>query len=172
MSLILQWRHNECNDISNHRHLDYLLKRFFRCRSKKKPKLCVTGLCEGNSPVTGEFPTHRASNLENVSIWWCHHESCWNLADWLLVAGHQQASYWYQNIRDLSYCFHKGINKLCLYICRNKQLWITSYRKRFYEYRNVCMVSQSSWIRCHFPWAFTNYLYKVLAFGALSHHIY
>ena len=28
----------------------------------------VTGLCEGNSPVTGEFPAQRASNAENVSI--------------------------------------------------------------------------------------------------------
>ena len=27
----------------------------------------------GNSPVTGVFPTHRASNAENVSIWWRHH---------------------------------------------------------------------------------------------------
>ena len=34
----------------------------------------VTGLCVGNSPVTGEFPAQRASNSENVSIWWCHHE--------------------------------------------------------------------------------------------------
>ena len=30
------------------------------------------GLCEGNSSVTGEFPAHRASNTENVSIWWRH----------------------------------------------------------------------------------------------------
>ena len=29
--------------------------------------------CEGNSPVTGEFPAQRASNAENVSIWWRHH---------------------------------------------------------------------------------------------------
>ena len=36
-------------------------------------QLCVTGLCEGNSPVTGEFPAKRASNAENVSIWWRHH---------------------------------------------------------------------------------------------------
>ena len=28
---------------------------------------------EGNSPVTGEFPAQRASNAENVSIWWRHH---------------------------------------------------------------------------------------------------
>ena len=29
-----------------------------------------------NSPVTGEFPTQRASNAENVSIWWRHHVPC------------------------------------------------------------------------------------------------
>ena len=36
-------------------------------------KFCVTGLCEGNSPVAGEFPAQRASNAENVSFWWRHH---------------------------------------------------------------------------------------------------
>ena len=36
-------------------------------------KLRVTGLCEGNSPVTGEFPAQKASYAENVSIWWRHH---------------------------------------------------------------------------------------------------
>ena len=35
---------------------------------KKTSKLRVTGLCVGNSPETGEFPTQRASNAENVSI--------------------------------------------------------------------------------------------------------
>ena len=44
-------------------------------RSKKTSKLRVTGLCAGNSPVTGEFPAQRASNAENVSIWWRHHEN-------------------------------------------------------------------------------------------------
>ena len=38
-------------------------------RSKKTSKLCITGLCEGNSQVTGEFPTQRVSSTENVSIW-------------------------------------------------------------------------------------------------------
>ena len=42
-------------------------------RSKKISKLRVTGLCVGNSPVTGEFPPQRTSNAENVSIWWRHH---------------------------------------------------------------------------------------------------
>ena len=59
--------------ISNYRRLDGLLNRLFRCRSKKTSKLCVTGLSKGNSPVTGEFPSQRASNTENVSIWWRHH---------------------------------------------------------------------------------------------------
>ena len=42
--------------------------------SKKTPKLRVTGLCAGNSPVTGEFPAQMASSAENVSLWWRHHE--------------------------------------------------------------------------------------------------
>ena len=41
-------------------------------RSKKTSKLRVNGLCAGNSPVIGEFPAQRASNEENVSIWWRH----------------------------------------------------------------------------------------------------
>ena len=52
-----------------------LLNRLFRRRSKKTSKLCVTGLCAGNSPVTGEFPAQRASNADNGSIWWHHHEA-------------------------------------------------------------------------------------------------
>ena len=49
------------------------INRLFRRRSKKTPKLRVAGLCEGNLPVTGEFPAQRASNTENVSNWWRHH---------------------------------------------------------------------------------------------------
>ena len=41
-----------------------------RCRSKKTSKPRVTGLCEGNQPVTSQG----ASNAENISIWWRHHE--------------------------------------------------------------------------------------------------
>ena len=69
----LQWRHNGRDDVSNHRLHDYLLNRLFRHRSKKTSKLRVAGFCAGNSPVTGEFPAQRASNAENVSIWWRHH---------------------------------------------------------------------------------------------------
>ena len=55
-------------------HLALLwLNHLFTRRSKNTSKLRVTGLCAGNSPVTGEFPTQKASNAENVSIWWRHH---------------------------------------------------------------------------------------------------
>ena len=40
---------------------------------KKTSKLRATGLCVGNSPVTGEFPAQMTSIAENVSIWWRHH---------------------------------------------------------------------------------------------------
>ena len=63
-----QWRHNEGDGVSNHQRIYCLLKRLFRRRSKKISKLCIIGLCEGNSPVTGEFPAQRAGNAENVSI--------------------------------------------------------------------------------------------------------
>ena len=66
----LQWHHNECYGVSNHRRLDYLLNCLFRRRSKKTSKLRVTGLCEGNALVTCGFPSQKASHAENVSMWW------------------------------------------------------------------------------------------------------
>ena len=60
----LHRRHNERND-SNHQRP--------HC-PKKTSKLRVTGLCVRNSPVTREFPTQKASNGENVTIWWRHRD--------------------------------------------------------------------------------------------------
>ena len=37
---------------------------FIQTQIKETTQLRVTGLCEGNSTVTGEFPTQRASNAE------------------------------------------------------------------------------------------------------------
>ena len=73
ITISLHWRHNECNGVSNFWRVQCLLKRLVRCRSKKTSKLHVTGLCEGNSPRTDEFPAQMVSNAENVSIWWRHH---------------------------------------------------------------------------------------------------
>ena len=47
---------------------------FAQARIKETSKLRATGLCAGNSPVTGEFPTQMTSDAENVLIWWRHHE--------------------------------------------------------------------------------------------------
>ena len=66
----LQWRYNGHDGISNYHPYHCLLNRLFSGRTSK---LRVTGLCEENSPVTGEFPTQRASNTENISIGWRHH---------------------------------------------------------------------------------------------------
>ena len=73
LSKPLHWHHNGRDSVPNHQPHDCLLNRLFRCRSKKTSKLCVTGLCVGNSSGTGEFPAQTANNMENVSIWWRHH---------------------------------------------------------------------------------------------------
>ena len=86
----LQWRHNERDGVSNHRRLNCLLYCWSRRRSKKTPKLRVTGLCAGNSPVTGEFPAQKASNAENVSIWRRHHDN-------LVGAGYAVRCAWPEN---------------------------------------------------------------------------
>ena len=69
----LQLRHNGRDSVSNHQPHHCLLNRLFRRRSNKTSKLRVTGLCEGNSPGTDEFPAQRASNVENAFIWWLNH---------------------------------------------------------------------------------------------------
>ena len=78
----LQWRHNEHDSVTNHQPYESLINRLFGRRSKKTSKLRVTGLCAGNSPGTGEFPAQRASNAENVSIWWRHYVSWWRMKQW------------------------------------------------------------------------------------------
>ena len=36
---------------------------------------------ERGSSLTGEFPAQRASNAENISIWWRHHVCLWRISD-------------------------------------------------------------------------------------------
>ena len=82
ITISLLWRHNDCDGVSNHQPYDCLLNRLFRRRWKKTSKVRFTGLCAGNSPVTGEFPAQMASNAENVSIWWRYHDQ----NEWLCQA--------------------------------------------------------------------------------------
>ena len=89
----LQWRQNERDSVSNHQPHDCLLNRLFRRRSKKTPKLRVTGLCAGNSPGTAQM----ASNVENVSIWWRHHvDSSFSItayAEWNIYANQDSVAH-------------------------------------------------------------------------------
>ena len=77
----LQWHHNEHDGVSNHQPHHCLLNRLSRRRSKKTSKLCVTGLCAGNSLVTGEFPAQIAGNAKKVSIWRRHQETDYFITD-------------------------------------------------------------------------------------------
>ena len=69
--------------------------------------------------VTGEFPTQRASNAENVSIWWRHHtiwSSChnWVSACWLLMT-------------------------LCIYFMSNmNNVWLYDTQNSFLCYQTQC----------------------------------
>ena len=83
-------------------------------RGSKTSKLRATGLCEGNSPVTGEFPAQWASNAENVSIWWRHHDKSKTLAlprQWRIRASYVQ-------IHILLYILHFDGPPLCWNIRR------------------------------------------------------
>ena len=121
--IALRWLHNERDGVSNHQLHECLLNLLFRRRSKKTAKLRVTGFCEGNSPVTGEFPAQRATIAENVSIWWLHHGlflsitflhiegcMCWTGPfefRWLKVYIHNPSYYHHQiGSIHLSHCCH------------------------------------------------------------------
>ena len=52
----LRWRHNE-SDGSQISGVSIVFLTVCSGRSKKISKLCVTGLCEGNPPMTGGFPS-------------------------------------------------------------------------------------------------------------------
>ena len=77
----LQCHHNGHNGVSNQRHLDCLLNRLLRRKSKKASKLYVTGIC-----VRG-FHSQRASNAEifpfDDVIMYCSN----NLVDIIKVSG-------------------------------------------------------------------------------------
>ena len=74
LKLSMIWTCYTDQGVSNHLCLDCFFNCLFRPRSKKK-NLRTTGLCEGNSSVTGEFLVRRASNAGKVSIRWRRHVS-------------------------------------------------------------------------------------------------
>ena len=71
VSMSLQWSHNGRDSVSNHQPHDCLLNRLFRRRSKKTSKPRVTGLCAGNSPVTGGQLRGKCFHLMTSSCCYC-----------------------------------------------------------------------------------------------------
>ena len=111
----LPWRHNGRDSFSNQQSHDCLHNRLFRHISKKTSKLRVRGLCVGNSPGTGEFPTQMTSSAENVSIWWCHHVLIQSLIEKFVY--NLCLSYWYPVCNILPWlridCSSKYLPSLC-----------------------------------------------------------
>ena len=69
-----QLRHNDHDSVSNHQPHGCLLNRLFRRRSQKTSKLCVTGLCVGNSPGPVNSPhkglvTRKMFPFDDVNMW-------------------------------------------------------------------------------------------------------
>ena len=74
------WRHNGCDGVPNHQPHDCSLNRLFRRRSNKTWKLRVTGLCAGNSPLTGEFPAHYDVTAMFMLNVWLFPDFRWHLS--------------------------------------------------------------------------------------------
>ena len=132
----LQWRHIGPVGVLNNWCLYCLLNCLFKRRWKKTSKLRVTGLCVGNPLVTGEFPAQRASNAENVSIWWRHHVL------------HFVATSTATNTREHNptTCLH--LRKMCLNVLKNSCLVILGTIKISVEHLNdsnsVCVISDTT----------------------------
>ena len=127
--MTLHWRHNGHDSVSNHQPQDCLINCLFRRRSKKISKLRVTGLCAGNSPKTGEFPTQMAGNAENVSIWWRHHECNLSMGSSTLFL--TLFSDIRQNLYLFEYILSLSLWRLFVYIFNDLQIYWQIYKVLF-----------------------------------------
>ena len=87
VSILLHWRYNERNGVSNHQHIDCLHSRLTMRTSRKHQSSALPAFVRG--------PSQRVTNEENVSILWCHHEQCLSQWKWLLhVKRHPLPNNW------------------------------------------------------------------------------
>ena len=129
----LQWHHNGRDGVSNHQPLDCLLNGLFRHRWKTS-KLRVTGFCARNSPVTGEFPAQMASNTENVSIWWRHHDDKWKYIQDLVHSPHFKSNTTSVCVSNISCGFLTPERQCFIMIsfdCLHYDLFITPFGIKF-----------------------------------------
>ena len=152
----LQWHHNECGGISNNQPHYCLLNHLFRCRSKKTSKRCVTGLCKGNSLVTSKFFAQRASNAENVSVWWRHHD--------INVTFETVAKYSLDNVSKQQTAYIICINDKNLYfiLCTGNRLSLIQCSVRRVSLRVGCV---------HLPYIWHVYTHLGWQIPVLSGHI-
>ena len=76
---------------------------------RKHQSSSFTGLCAGNSAVTGEFPAQMACNAENVSIGWRHHDMKYWMNWWIK---------WFQTRRSTAWnCFIIHSLQASIYQC-------------------------------------------------------
>ena len=66
--------------ISSHQQLYCLFHSLFKPTTKKTSKLYITDPLWGNPPVTGRFPSQRATNVERISMSWHHHMKIYQLS--------------------------------------------------------------------------------------------
>ena len=154
----------DCNDerngVSNHWRLDGSHNRLFRHRSKKTSKLRVTGLCEGNPPVTDGFPSQRARNAKNASIWWRHHVHA--LVNWVIIySGKEQAIIWIRLIKTVNIIplFKRDVNfqKFYLYYTLQKNI-IGKEHCEMYPHVFAVTHQPSGFLWCDSTWALFQYL--------------
>ena len=125
----LQWHHNECDGVSNHRLLECLLNRLFRHRPKNTSKLHVTGL--------RWMPQHRTSEKSTLVqvMAWCHQATshylnqCWTRSptpygitgpQWVnsLAPGRCGCDFKCENVKQ-----KLGIDTLSIQILNQRLLW-------------------------------------------------
>ena len=117
----------------------------------KTSKLRVTYLCAENSPVTGEFPEQMASNAENVSIWWRHHDMLTEYDDTTLVLAWFSWSIPVSTPWQLSMLFTYiyYYKRVVLLICQTVEITTVCHMTRIkivnrHAYENMLKASKSS----------------------------
>ena len=81
---------------------------------RKHQSFSSLAFVRGNPPVTGKFPTQRASYAENVSIWWRHHEVNIRSVNGFLRSGNQPITWTNVNpnlYRHMASLGHTAFNK-------------------------------------------------------------
>ena len=77
ITISLQWRHNEHKGVSNHRNWTVCTVVCSGAHQRKHQSYASLALVRRIQLWRG-FSSQRASNAENVSIWWRHHTGQWS----------------------------------------------------------------------------------------------